>query len=138
MKTILNNNYPGDTDSMASFTLSHHAQERAAQRGLGQEDIDYVLCNGHLYDTNGEKIYFLRSVDIPSDDQRYMQRLEGTAVIVNQNHPFIITLWRNRRNGSRNIRHKLAQTRYHRKVTDGAIVDRGEKYEHARPIEATD
>ena len=108
MKTILDNDYPRGTDSMASYTLSRHAQIRAAQRGLAQDDIDYVLCYGHLYHVDGAKIYFLRSMDIPDEDQRHMKRLEGTAVIVNRDCLSIITLWRNRRNGSRNIRQKLA------------------------------
>ncbi len=110
MKTNLANNDPSSTSSMSTYTLSQHAQIRAAQRGLAQDDIDYVLCYGHLYHVNGAKIYFLRSVDIPDDDRRHMKRLEGTAVIINRDYPSIVTLWRNRRNGSRNIRHKLAQT----------------------------
>jgi hypothetical protein len=96
-------------DSVADYTLSHHAQLRAAQRGLTQQDIEYVLRYGHLSHAGGAMIYFLRSVDIPDDDYRHMKWLEGTAVLVNRGHSSIITTWRNRKHGSRNIRHKMAQ-----------------------------
>ena len=96
-------------DSVAGPIPSHHAQLRAAQRGLTQQDIAYVLRYGHLYHAGGAMIYFLRSVDIPDDDYRHMKRLEGTAVLVNRDRSSIITTCRNRTHGSRNIRHKMAQ-----------------------------
>ena len=91
------------------FYLLPHAQLRAAQRGLARSDIDYVLCHGWLCHTAEAEIYFLRGVDIPQQDQPAMSRLEGTAVIVARQRAQIITVWRNRQHGVRNIRRKLAQ-----------------------------
>lgn len=91
------------------FYLLPHAQLRATQRGLTRADIDYVLCHGWLSHAGEAEIYFLRAVDIPQQDHSAMSRLEGTAVIVARQRAQIITVWRNRQHGARNIRRKLAQ-----------------------------
>lgn len=96
-------------DSVVGHILSHHAQLRAAQRELTQQDIEYILRYGYLYHAGGAMIYFLRGVDIPCDDYRHMKRLEGTAVLVNRDRASILTTWRNRKHSNRNIRHKMAQ-----------------------------
>lgn len=109
MNSNLTRSHVRSVDSVAGHTLSLHAELRAAQRGLTQQDIEYVLRYGHLYHAGGAMIYFLRSVDIPDDDYRHMKRLEGTAVLVDRDRASIITTWRNRKHGSRNIRYKMAQ-----------------------------
>jgi hypothetical protein len=88
------------------YQLSNHAHLRAAQRGLSRWDIDYILSRGQLYRAANAAIYFLRGKDIPESEYHEMSRLEGTAVIMTKARSTIITIWRNRKNGIRNIRHK--------------------------------
>ena len=91
------------------FQLTEHARCRASQRGLKLADIRYTLQFGHCYYVGDAFIYYLRRVDIPNADYPRMKRLEGTAVIAAREEACIITVWRNRKNGLRNIRRKLAQ-----------------------------
>ncbi|MDQ3248308.1 MAG: hypothetical protein M3Q45_03775 [Chloroflexota bacterium] len=85
-----------------------HGWLRKEQRGLTQGDIDYVLRFGMRFYAAGAIIYFLRAVDIAAADSGRMKRLEGTAIFIAREHPAIITVWRNRQHGMRNIRRKLA------------------------------
>lgn len=91
--------------------LSHHAQIRAAQRCLSNEDIDYILRYGRRYHAADAIFYFLVARDIPKADQRMMARLSGTALIVNKERSIIITMWRNRQHGTSKIRRKRARSR---------------------------
>ena len=95
-----------------AFELSAHARQRAGQRGLRHADICYVLCHGKRTFAADATIYFLRAIDIPPADQATMGRLEGTAVLVSQIHNTIITVWRNRLHGTRNLNRKLDQHWY--------------------------
>lgn len=90
-------------------TLSGHAQLRTKQRGLRQADIHYVLCYGTRYYAANAIIYYLRGTDIPPEHRRGMARLEGTAIFTAQARPWVITAWRNKRHGTRNLHHKLGQ-----------------------------
>jgi len=94
------------------FTLSDHAAYRANQRGLHTRDIRYVLRYGKQYRAANAIIYYLRRVDIPSDELKFRDRLEGTAVITATGKTSVITVWRNRQKGIRNIRRKLNQFWY--------------------------
>lgn len=91
--------------------LSYHARIRAAQRSLSTADIAYILQYGRKYYAADAIFYFLVNRDIPKQDRRQMERLAGTAIIVNKERSTIITMWRNRQHGSRKIRRKQARTR---------------------------
>lgn len=100
------------TNQVSIEKFSYHAQTRAAQRGLSCEDIAYILSYGQRYHAAGAVFYLLLDKDIQEGDCRKMSRLIGTAIIVDKAHTTIITIWRNRQNGIRNIRRKLAAVWY--------------------------
>ena len=91
--------------------LSYHAQARAAQRCLSPEDIGYILHHGRRYHAANAIFYFLVGRDIPKSDRHQMNRLVGTAIIIDKTRSTIITMWRNRQHGSRKIRRKQARSR---------------------------
>lgn len=93
------------------FCLSYHAQTRAAQRSLSVQDVEYILRYARRYHAADAIFYFLVGRDIPKSDRHQMNRLVGTAIIVDKTRSTIITMWRNRQHGSRNIRRKRARTR---------------------------
>lgn len=94
-----------------NLQLSRHAQARAAQRCLSPQDILYILHHGRRYHAADAIFYFLVGRDVPKGDRHQMERLVGTAIIVNKERSTIITMWRNRQHGSRKIRRKRARTR---------------------------
>lgn len=98
-------------NALPNARLSYHAQARAAQRCLSSEDIGYILRHGRRYHAADAIFYFLVGRDVPKADRRQMDRLVGTAIIVDKTRSTIITMWRNRQHGSRNIRRKRARTR---------------------------
>jgi hypothetical protein len=91
--------------------LSNHAQARAAQRCLAPADILYILQHGRRYHAADAIFYFLVGRDIPNQDRWQMDRLVGTAIIMDKERSTIITMWRNRQHGARKIRRKRARTR---------------------------
>lgn len=105
-----------DSSFVEEFTLSKHAQNRAGQRGLRQADIYYVLRYGKQYRAANAVIYYLRRIDIPEEELKAQVRLEGTAIITASQEPNVITVWRNRQNGLRNIRRKLNQFWYNEQM----------------------
>jgi hypothetical protein len=92
---------------VGSYDLSTHARTRLAQRGLSEADLRYVLRYGRLHYAGSAVIYFLGKADIPTQDRRQCSRLEGVAAITSYEGT-VITIWRNRKHGMKNIRHKLA------------------------------
>jgi hypothetical protein len=88
-----------------SYTYTDHARLRMAQRGISVEDVRNVLRFGSLNYSGTAVIYFLGKDDIPDNDLRRQQRLEGTGVVTSLEGA-VITVWRNRRRGARNIRIK--------------------------------
>ncbi len=89
------------------FQLSEHAMERAAQRGLTDEEIEYVYLYGKRYHNAGAIFCYLREKDLPRDDHRrdFCKRLVGTAIVMDLEGRLVLTVWRNRRNGLKYIRH---------------------------------
>lgn len=87
-------------------SISEHARLRALQRGLSQEDLDFVARNGTLYRGADADYLFLRALDLPQGERREKARLIGTALVVSKDGA-VITVWRNARNGLRNIRQKV-------------------------------
>lgn len=100
------------TNQVSVDRFSYHAQVRAAQRGLSPEDIAYILSYGQRYHAADSVFYLLLAKNIQEGDCRKMSRLIGTAIIVDKAHTTVITIWRNRQNGMRNIRRKLAAVWY--------------------------
>ncbi len=93
-----------------SFQLSDHAHLRVKQRGLNLHEVRYVLRYGTCVHAANAVIYYLRQIDIPIEHLRRAGRLEGTAVITaNDDSKQVITIWRNRLHGTRNLHHKLNQ-----------------------------
>lgn len=92
---------------VSSYDLSAHARTRLAQRGLSEADLRYVLRFGRLYYAGSAVIYFLGKTDIPTQDRRGCSRLEGVAAVTSYEGT-VITIWRNRKHGMKNIRQKLA------------------------------
>lgn len=79
-----------------------------AQRDLSPQDIDYVLKNGHRWFGLGAEFRFLRRKDIAIEDRAKSEiaRLEGTALVITSKDRDLITIWRNRKYGSRRIKRK--------------------------------
>jgi hypothetical protein len=102
--------YNHRTNPILSLKFSYHAQLRAAQRGLSTEDIVYILQYGQCYRAADAIFYLLLSKGIPEHERHKMSRLIGTAVIVSKDHSTIISCWRNRQKGTRNIRCKLVHS----------------------------
>ena len=90
------------------FQHTEHFESRAAQRNLSVDAIEYILEYGKRIHRAGVLFYFLRDCDIPARDRVYEQitRLAGTAVVVTKDREAIITIWRNRKEGLKNIKRK--------------------------------
>ncbi len=95
---------------MRALQHSIHSAIRTAQRGLNDDEIDYVYQFGSRYHAGGALVYFLRHRDVPLTDQRndFLTRLEGTALVVSPDNGTLLTTWRNRRNGLKQIRKKIS------------------------------
>jgi hypothetical protein len=78
------------------LVYSVHALQRAAQRNLNGEDLDYVYRHGSRFRKTGITYRFLRKRDIPPDDLRDSRRtrLEGAGLLISPNN-VVITVVRN-------------------------------------------
>jgi hypothetical protein len=87
---------------------TQHSLIRSAQRGLTDEEIEYVFQFGSRYHRGGALIYFLRHKDMPLPDHRsdWAMHLEGTALILDKEGNILLTVWRNRGRGLKIIRKK--------------------------------
>ena len=85
-----------------------HSEYRSAQRGLTNEEIEYVSIYASHYHCGGALIYFLIEQDLPEDDRRrdWAVHLVGTALVCSKDGGTLLTVWRNRRNGLKLIRKK--------------------------------
>lgn len=86
-----------------------HAKLRMAQRNLSNEEVSYVLLYGQSWHKAGATITYLREKDMPFADQaeQKLQRLIGAIVVTTTDSDrVILTAYRNRRSGLRNIKHK--------------------------------
>ena len=88
--------------------LNWHARQRSAQRNVSAAEVQYVIDHGQRFHKAGALIYFLRRCDVPEDDLNDDERtrLMGTAVILTKDGRRVITIWRNRRDGLKHIKHK--------------------------------
>ena len=87
-----------------------HSALRSAQRGLSEDEIEYVYQFGSMYHRGGALFYFLRRQDVPLPDRRSdrAMRLVGTALVIAQDGRTLLTAWRNRRRGLKQILKKEA------------------------------
>lgn len=89
--------------------LSYHSIQRAAQRNLSPEDLQYVMTHAQRFHRAGGQFCFLRACDIPNQDRPdgKKMRLVGTAVVLSKDGREIITVWRNRKKGLKRIKRKV-------------------------------
>ena len=87
---------------------SQHSAMRAAQRGLSDDEIEYLYQFASRYHRAGATIYYLRRRDVPPPDRRrdFAARLVGTALICDPDSFVLVTAWRNRHGGLKHIRKK--------------------------------
>ena len=87
---------------------TNHATVRSAQRGLSDEEIEYVFQFATRYHRGRALIYFMRNQDLPAADRcwDWAIHLVGTALIFDKDGNTLLTVWRNRRNGLKLIRRK--------------------------------
>ena len=88
--------------------LTNHARRRMAQRNLGCKDIEYIMAQGRTIHRSGAVFVHLCLKDIPAEDQAdaTIARLEGATIVLDNTETVILTVWRNRNQGSRHIGHK--------------------------------
>ncbi len=86
--------------------MSDHSEQRAAQRSLRPEELEYVLQFGKRYYCEGARVYYLRRRDLHPADRRSgeITRLVGTAVVIAWDSQTVITVWRNRKGGLKFLR----------------------------------
>ena len=89
-------------------SMTAHAIRRASQRNLTQGDIAYVLKHGSKLYRAGACFYYLGGKDIPAKDKREdsIARLEGTTLVLDSDQETIVTVYRNRERGLKDIRKK--------------------------------
>jgi len=79
--------------------FSRHAAERAAQRNISQEDMDFVLRYGQEIHRSGAVFIFLGHKDIPESlaRKRSVEKLVGTTILISSDEECIITAYKNRK-----------------------------------------
>lgn len=87
-----------------------HFQKRIAQRGLSQDDVDFVLAYGVEIHRAGAVHFLLRGKDIPDNFQREYGRLIGTTILVATRWDTQITAYRaQRKQATKNVLRKAKQ-----------------------------
>jgi hypothetical protein len=89
-------------------SMTAHAIKRAAQRNINSDDIVYVLKHGSKLHKAGACFYYLGGKDIPPTDRQEdeVSRLEGTTLVLDPEEKIIMTIYRNREKGLKEIRKK--------------------------------
>ena len=87
---------------------TEHSFLRSAQRGLSDEEIEYVQFYATRFHRAGVIIYYLRTRDLPACDRReeWATQLVGTALVFSRDGSALLTVWRDRRSGLKHIRKK--------------------------------
>lgn len=91
------------------ISLTHHAQERLAQRNLSRTEIGWVLLYGQPWHKAGAVIIYLRLKDLPpalQADQRWQQLVGVTVVLPAAREQLILTAYRNHSTGLHAIKSK--------------------------------
>ncbi|MCP4420366.1 MAG: DUF4258 domain-containing protein [Chloroflexi bacterium] len=87
---------------------THHAQKRMAQRNVSEAEVSFILQHGQAVHCAGAILVTCRRKDIPKNKlvSDKFRRLDGVTVVISRDEPTIMTVWRNRKQGLRHIRHK--------------------------------
>lgn len=73
---------------MKKLTLTNHAEKRSRQRGISQESIDFIFCNGTAIEGRGCQFLFLGADDIkslsrdPRIDRKILERCKKVYLVV--------------------------------------------------------
>jgi len=88
-----------------SIQHTQHSATCSAQRGLTEEEIEYVYQFASRFHSGGTLIYYLRRQDMPVPDLRwdFAMRLVGTALVVALDGCALVTTWRNCYRGMKRI-----------------------------------
>ena len=91
------------------MNYNKHLSDRMQQRAIKQSTIDYVLHFGTEFHKTGVLFYFLRDRDLPQGDRNRPQlsRLVGTTVVVSAIDHSVITVYKDRQNGLKDIKRKV-------------------------------
>lgn len=90
--------------------LSCHARQRASQRGLTPNELDFVLDFGRRIMRTGIRFVFLGERDIPERFQRSHGYLAGATLLIS-NDGTVLTVYKNP-NGLKVIKKKSKNRRY--------------------------
>lgn len=90
----------------SSLRISAHANKRLGQRNLSVADVEMVIRHGASMYRAGVMIYFLGRRQLQPLNDRSSDHLEGTTVLRCSTCGFVITAYRNRRNGWKYNRRK--------------------------------
>jgi hypothetical protein len=74
--------------------FSRHARSRASQRGLTEDEINFVLQFGRLIHRTGIRFVFLAHRDVPSAYRRTHGHLAGCTVLVSSDAT-VLTMYKN-------------------------------------------
>ncbi|NDJ55288.1 MAG: DUF4258 domain-containing protein [Chloroflexi bacterium] len=86
--------------------FSAHALQRCAERNVSEDEILYIIANGHTFHNAGAVFAELRKDSVPEEDHRDQRiaQLIGTTVVLNTTCSTVITVYRNRCAGKKNRR----------------------------------
>lgn len=95
------------------FYHTSHSSFRASQRHLSNEEIEYIKYFGSRIRNSGALFFYLRKRDLPVEDQHrdWANHLVGTALVMSKDGSSLLTVWRNRKNGLKNICKKRKSSR---------------------------
>jgi hypothetical protein len=90
-----------------SESFSNHALQRAAQRNIKRDKMEFILQFGQKIHNGGALFVFLGRHDIPDEYQRDDQfaKLEGSILLVSNDGSCLITTYKNKR-GLKQIKKK--------------------------------
>ena len=91
-----------------ALTYTSHAQHRLPQRNLTADQVEYVIIQGTAFHCAGAVIIHLRRKDVWEFDRVPLEaeRLIGTTVVLDPSQAYVLTVYRNRQEGMRRLKHK--------------------------------
>lgn len=91
---------------LGKLPFTSHAIRRMAQRNLSVADVAFVIQYGHQEHRAGALFYVLGRRQLADADARAFERLEGAVVIISSRTDEVVTVYRNRGRGLKDVRHK--------------------------------
>jgi len=88
---------PGSLN-LDDWQLSEHAEQRLRHRQFTACEVAFVLQYGHIEHRTGVRFFFLGAKQIPVEqrDNRWVQRLIGSVVLVSSVERTIVTMYRHK------------------------------------------